>query len=86
MKYLLYKHKPGKIRWYVFSATNAWRGYKDYSNQRKPLTTNHTSNSSDDVFFSATSAQKSFEAQWNQKVHDDCLLLVDTVKGQFVYY
>ena len=36
MKYILYKHKPGKSKWFAFGATTAWKGYKDQSNQRSP--------------------------------------------------
>ena len=30
MKYILYKHKPGKSEWYVVSATTAFKGYEDH--------------------------------------------------------
>ena len=36
IKYILYKHKPGKSKRSVFSATTAWKDYKGYSNQRRP--------------------------------------------------
>ena len=67
MKYILYKHKPDKSGCYVFSATTAWKGYKDQI--KKPLTTKHTSHREDDVFFSETTAGKSLKLNEIKESH-----------------